>query len=125
MKILITENNDPLRESLVSYLCEQGFAVDVADDGQEALNKGLQCNYDLIIMDVMLPGLYGWDILKGLSEVGKPVPTLMLSSRDSAHTPIHSSIKANDHLTNPIQISELVSRIHSAKRPQARQLTSH
>ncbi len=69
MKILIVEDNDRLRKSLTDYMLDEGFEVDSADNGIEALHMGMNNNYNLILLDVMLPSLCGWDVLTALRKI--------------------------------------------------------
>jgi len=119
MKILIVEDNDRLRKSLTDYLLDEGFVVDSADNGIEALHMGMNYNYNLILLDVMLPSLCGWDVLTALRNAGKIMPILMLSARDKVEDQLQSiNMGANDYITKPFEMTELVARIRAAMCPE-------
>jgi len=119
MKILIVEDNDRLRKTLTDYMEDEGFAVDSVDNGLDALHMGLRGNYDLILLDVMLPSLYGWDVLKALRGAEKTMPILMLSARDQLEDQLQSAnMGADDYITKPFDMNDLVARIHLALRPK-------
>ena len=125
MKILIVEDNDRLRKSLVDYMEDEGFAVDSAGDGLNALTMGLEQNYDLILLDVMLPGLYGWDVLKALRKAGKSTPVLMLTACDQIENQLQSAnLGADDYMTKPFEMDELLSRIQSVLHVETTQNVS-
>ena len=118
MKILIVEDNDRLRKTLTDYLADEGFPADSVDNGLDALHMGLKGNYDLILLDVMLPSLYGWDVLKALREAEKTMPILMLSARDQMEDQLQSTnMGANDYITKPFELDDLLTRIRAALHP--------
>lgn len=82
MKILIAEDEPKTGAYLKQGLSEAGFVVDLARDGVDALHCGTTGDYDLVVLDVMLPGLDGWRILQGLRKAGKDMPVLFLTARD-------------------------------------------
>ena len=71
MKILIVEDNPQLRKSLLDYIRDEGFAADSAEDGTEGLYKAMNWEYDLLLLDVMLPGIHGWDLLSSYVKLVK------------------------------------------------------
>ena len=81
MRILIVEDEPDLLASLAQALREEGYAVDTADNGDDGLFNAEGTDYDAIVLDVMLPGMDGWEILKRLRKT-KKTPVLMLTARD-------------------------------------------
>lgn len=81
MRLLVVEDNERLLDSLSDYLEDEGYAVDRATDGEEGLYKAREWDYDLVILDVMLPVLDGWTVLEKL-RAAKPTPVIMLTARD-------------------------------------------
>ncbi|HMJ90984.1 MAG TPA: response regulator, partial [Candidatus Acidoferrum sp.] len=82
MRILVVEDEPRLLHNLAKALREEDYAVDTADEGQEGLFKASSNNYDAIVLDVMLPGLDGWEILARLRKM-KNTPVLLLTARDA------------------------------------------
>ena len=80
MKILIVEDNDRLRKSLLDYLRDEGFATDAAADGEEGLYKAMNWDYDALILDVMMPVMDGFEVLKKLRGAGRTMPVLCATS---------------------------------------------
>jgi two-component system OmpR family response regulator len=117
MKILIVEDNDRLRKSLLDYLRDEGFVADSAADGEEGLYKALNWPYDLIILDVMLPLADGFTVLKKLRAAGRTVPVLMLTARDALQDRLRGlNDGADDYLPKPFEMEELVARVRAAIR---------
>ena len=82
MKILIVEDEPKTGDYLRQGLREAGFAVDLVTNGIDGLHYGLDGNHDLVILDVMLPGLDGWQVLQNLRSRGRQMPVLFLTARD-------------------------------------------
>ena len=117
MKILIVEDNAQLRKSLLDYIRDEGFAADAAEDGTEGLYKALNWDYDLLLLDVMLPGIHGWDLLSKLREAGKMMPVIMLTARDQVEDRVKGlNVGADDYMIKPFDMHELVARIRAALR---------
>jgi DNA-binding response OmpR family regulator len=117
MKILIIEDYDPLRNSLVKGLQESDFAVDASGDGEEGLWYAESNEYDVIVLDLMLPGKSGWDILKTLRKKGKRTPILILTARDEVEDRVKGlDLGADDYLTKPFAFEELLARIRALIR---------
>lgn len=119
MRLLIVEDEDDLRKGVEQALQEQGFAVDSAPDGKEGLYKAESWDYDAIILDVMLPGMDGWEILSKLRK-NKKTPVLMLTARDGVRDRVKGlDLGADDYLVKPFNLSELIARVRALIRRSA------
>jgi two-component system OmpR family response regulator len=117
MKILIVEDNDRLRKSLLDYIRDDGFTADAAGDGEEGLYKALNWDYDLVVLDVMLPKLDGWELIQRLRQAGKKMPVIMLTARDRLDDRIKGlNCGADDYMVKPFEMEELTARIRAALR---------
>ncbi len=122
MRILLVEDEKKTVSYLRKGLGENGFAVDVAWDGNEGLAAAKQGRHDLIILDVMLPGCDGWSVLERLRKAGGRVPVLFLTARDSVNDRVRGlELGADDYLVKPFAFSELLARIRTIlRREEAR-----
>jgi DNA-binding response OmpR family regulator len=112
-KILIVEDDLSIAELQRDYLELAGFQVELCTDGILALNLVKENNYDLLILDIMLPGLGGYEILKSMQE-DKDIPVLMVSAKKEEIDKIRGlSLGADDYITKPFSPSELVARVKS------------
>ena len=117
MKILVVEDEHKTASFLKKGLTESGFTVDVADDGDEGLNLALHGRYDLIILDIMLPGRNGWSVMSELRRAGKQTLCLFLSARDSLTDRVKGlDLGADGYLAKPFAFSELMAQIRSLLR---------
>jgi two-component system, OmpR family, copper resistance phosphate regulon response regulator CusR len=117
MHILIVEDDNKTAAYLRKGLTENGFVVDVADKGEDGLFLALQGEYDLVILDVMLPEPDGWSVLSGIRQSGQQTPVLFLTARDSVQDRVKGlELGADDYLVKPFVFSELLARIHSILR---------
>jgi two-component system copper resistance phosphate regulon response regulator CusR len=123
MRILIVEDEKKAAAYLHKGLTEQGFIVDVSIDGEEGLLLATTVEYDLIILDVMVPLRDGWSVLKELRRGGKQTPVLFLTARDSVDDRVKGlELGADDYLVKPFAFVELLARIRSIlRRGPARQ----
>src|SRR6266542_3490707 len=102
MRVLVVEDDAPIRNFLVRGLMEEGFAVDQAADGEEARFKAADPAYDLIVLDLMLPKVSGLTILQELRGQGRTVPVLVLTARDAVSDRIRGlDSGADDYLIKP------------------------
>lgn len=112
-KVLIVEDDQAIAELERDYLEVHGYEVILRADGIEALEEALEQDYDLIILDVMLPGMDGFDLLRRIRET-KPIPVLMVSARKEDIDKIRGlGLGADDYVTKPFSPSELVARVRA------------
>ncbi len=123
MKILIVEDEQKTRAYLQKGLEEAGFTVDAVERGEDALQVIADGHHDLIILDVMLPGLDGWAIVSGMRASGDQTPVLMLTARDQVQDRVRGlELGADDYLIKPFAFSELLARVRTVlRRGPARQ----
>lgn len=121
MKLLLVEDEPRLQRSLAKALREEHYAVDLAADGEEGLFKAEQVDYDVVILDVMLPKLDGWQVLERLRR-HKSTPVLMLTARDASLDRVRGlDLGADDYLVKPFDLAELLARIRALIRRMAGQ----
>jgi len=121
MRILVVEDEPRLVRSLAKALREAGYAVDTAETGDDGLYKAESWDYDVIVLDIMLPGLDGWEILKRLRKQ-KSTPVLMLTARDTAQDRVRGlDTGADDYLVKPFDLTELLARVRALIRRSAGQ----
>jgi two-component system OmpR family response regulator len=119
MRLLIVEDEADLRRGLEQALREEGYAVDAAGEGEEGLFKAETWDYDAIVLDVMLPGLDGWEILRKLRQK-KKTPVLMLTARDGVRDRVRGlDCGADDYLVKPFDLAELLARVRALIRRAA------
>jgi two-component system copper resistance phosphate regulon response regulator CusR len=123
MRILIIEDEPKTAAYLRKGLAESGFVVDVAEQGEEGLFLATTGEYDLIILDVMLPQRDGWSVLSELRRAGRQTPVLFLTARDAVQDRVKGlELGADDYLVKPFAFSELLARVRSVlRRGPARQ----
>lgn len=117
MRVLLIEDYTPLQKSLSKGLREAGFAVDATGDGEEGLWYALGNDYDVIILDLMLPGLDGLSILKKIRAKGKQSHVLVLTAKDTVEDRVRGlDLGADDYLIKPFEFEELLARIRALIR---------
>ena len=117
MKLLLVEDDQNTILYLQRGLTESGFVVDVAEGGESALHLADAREYDLVILDVMLPGRDGWSVLRELRVRGKQMPVLFLTARDAVEDRVKGlELGADDYLVKPFAFSELLARIRTILR---------
>jgi len=116
MRVLVVEDQDDLREVVAETLREESFAVDESPDGEEGLYKALNWDYDLVVLDVMMPVLDGWQVLQKLRKE-KQTPVLMLTALDQVRDKVKGlNHGADDYLAKPFDLKELVARVRAVIR---------
>jgi two-component system OmpR family response regulator len=121
VRLLVVEDEPRLLRSLTGALQEEGYSVDTAADGIEGLYKAENTAYDAIILDVMLPGVDGWEILRRVRPKQR-TPVLMLTARDATADRVKGlDTGADDYLVKPFELSELFARLRALIRRAAGQ----
>ncbi|MGH7235329.1 MAG: response regulator [Nitrospiraceae bacterium] len=126
MRILVIEDEVKVASFIRRALEEESYAVDVCADGAKGLQMGLSGNYDLIILDLMLPGVLGLEILKELRKEKIQAPVLILTARSQVDQRVKGlDAGADDYLTKPFAIEELLARVRALLRRGGGEATGH
>ncbi|MFI6104199.1 response regulator transcription factor [Streptomyces sp. NPDC051310] len=121
MRLLIVEDEKRLALSLAAGLRAEGFAVDVVHDGLEGLHRAGDGAYDLVVLDIMLPGMNGYRVCAALRAAGHDVPILMLTAKDGEYDEAEGlDTGADDYLTKPFSYVVLVARVKALLRRRGR-----
>ena len=117
MKILLAEDEVDLNNVVTRYLKKNGYSVDSVLDGEEALNYLEYSEYDLVILDIMMPKVDGFEVIKKLRDKGNHTSVLMLTARDSADDKVKGlDLGADDYIVKPFDFNELMARIRAVVR---------
>ena len=117
MRILLVEDEHPIADFIARGLSENGYSVDVAYDGDEALHWPDAAEFDVIVLDVMLPVRNGIEVCRTLRSQGIRTPILMLTARDAIEDRVHGlDSGADDYLVKPFAFAELIARIRALSR---------
>ena len=117
MRILIVEDDTRLNDALCQILTEQKYNVDAVYDGKAALEHGVNGFYDIIILDIMLPYINGFDVLTSLREQKVSSAILLLTAKDSVADKVHGlDLGADDYMTKPFSMDELLARVRMLSR---------
>jgi two-component system OmpR family response regulator len=124
MRVLVVEDEPDLLDSLVQAVREDGYAADGAADGEEGLYKAENSDYDAIVLDIMLPRIDGWEVLRRLRRI-KKTPVLMLTARDAIRDRVRGlDTGADDYVVKPFDLEELLARLRALIRRAASQAES-
>ncbi len=125
MRILIIEDEINIADALKRALAEQHYSVDVAGTGEAGMELAEVNDYDLLILDIMLPDINGWEVCKELRKNKFTTPILMLTALDTIENKIRGlDVGADDYLTKPFDLGELLARVRSLMRRQTDQKTT-
>jgi DNA-binding response OmpR family regulator len=117
MRLLLIEDYRPLRQSLAKGLRESGFAVDTTGDGEEGLWYAMNNEYDVIVLDLMLPGMDGLEILKKVRSQGRETCVLVLTAKDTVADRVRGlELGADDYVVKPFAFEEMLARIRALVR---------
>ena len=117
MRILLVEDERSVASFIARTLRENAYAVDVADTGEKALQLGKDVNYDVILLDVRLPGISGIEVCRELRQRGVEAPVMMLTARSMVEQRVEGlDVGADDYLTKPFVLAELLARVRALVR---------
>ena len=116
-RLLIVDDDKQIRELLAFDIAQSGYIVDTALDGQEGLQKALENNYDLILLDVMMPKMNGYDVCKNIRIAKPDIPILLLTAKGTIEDKTQGfDCGADDYLIKPFEIQEVLLRIRALLR---------
>lgn len=121
--VLVVDDEWNMRNLIKIYLKKENFVISEAENGKQALQLIDESNFDLIILDIMMPDMEGWEVCKRIRDDSKDVPILMLTARtDTKDVVFGLNIGADDYLTKPFAPEELLARVHALIRRSARRV---
>lgn len=121
-RVLVVEDEPALAEGLAEALGFQGYDVDVAEDGERGLDLAMRRGYDVMLLDVMLPRLDGFEVLRRLRAAGRTVPTILLTAKGAEEDRVRGlETGADDYVTKPFALRELVARVAAQIRRTRRE----
>lgn len=124
MRILVAEDDPDLQSALARALRDDGYAVDAVDNGEDALFNATNTDYDAIVLDVMMPGVDGWEVLTELRKQ-KTTPVMMLTARDQTRDKVKGlDFGADDYVVKPFDLPELLARLRAIIRRSAGETTN-
>lgn len=116
LKVLIVEDDSNIAQLLQLYLEKEGFETQVAEDGSKGLNLFHESSPDLVLLDIMLPGLDGWTVCKKIRETSK-VPIIMMTAKGETVDKVNGlELGADDYIVKPFEMKEMLARIHAVLR---------
>jgi DNA-binding response OmpR family regulator len=117
IRILVVEDEEPIRKGLIDVLVFHGYEIDSASTGPEGLEKALTGKFDLILLDIMLPGMDGYEICDRIRALDRNQPIIMLTAKTSDDDIIHGlKLGADDYVAKPFSIQQLVLRVEAVLR---------
>lgn len=122
MRILVVEDSLRLADTLLEALSKAGYTVDVVNDGREGYENAVSGIYDIVILDLMLPTMNGYEVLAAIRREGQEVPVLILSAKTELEDKVEGfTLGADDYVTKPFEVKELLMRIQAIVRRRAGQ----
>lgn len=117
MKVLVVEDQPKFLSFIRDGLVAEGMSVDTTDDGNQAFELASQQAYDILVLDIMLPGRDGLDVLRALRDAGNNVPVILVTARSGLNDRVEGlNLGADDYLAKPFYIEELIARINTIVR---------
>lgn len=117
MKVLLVEDEKKIAEFVCAGFREQGVVVEHCANGNEGYAKATEGTYDVIVLDIMMPGRDGLSVLKGLRKLGNATPVILLTARNELDDRIEGlNLGADDYLAKPFFVEELIARVHALQR---------
>ena len=119
-RLLVVDDDDEIRELLEFDLAQSGYSVDTASDGLEGLNKAISSNYDLVLLDVMMPKMNGYDVCKNIRKTKPEMPVLLLTAKGTISDKTFGfDSGADDYIVKPFDIQEVLLRVRALLRRNA------
>jgi two-component system copper resistance phosphate regulon response regulator CusR len=117
MRLLVVEDSDALRTTLAEGLASLGYEIDATANGEEGLEKAMSSRHDAAIVDVMVPGIDGFEMVRRLREAGRTLPVLFLTAKDTVEDRVRGlDLGGDDYMVKPFAVDELLARLRSLLR---------